>query len=453
VKELTEGSEGKSPSFWWRRGAAISVTVFLLAQMAAGASLLPWYLAWLGLLIIQAVFFKRARLLLFLIIGLTLYASTAWVALVYEGLNFDPWPSRGIVEAVSRGDLRSVAWAYLVTEIIVGAEFVGHSVQQAAASMRASMRRAGSKVPDLLAGAFLGAVGLADLYRVLRLGLGNVLGGARREYATELLLGGNHNIQLVVVAATVYLVSRIGLGWAKGAAAAAVVLAWTPFVLVGSRKELILAAAICLTVIGGQLGRVRRSTVLVGGIFAFLLPAFSTGDIFHSFHEFILPQYMHFSVAMNLVPADLGGSFWDRAWFLVPSPVRLVEITDFGRAFFQLRVTGVGLGASPFGEAELNAFLGSTTFSFVSLYVFALLLMVAARRRFPVFTLVSYGLLLVYGRSDFWTYMFFAAYISLLISLVVWAFRLPRSEVQSGEVPDRLSGFAVAKSEAPGRVG
>ena len=133
-------------------------------------------------------------------------------------------------------------------------------------------------------------------------------------------------------------------------------------------------------------------------------------------HELILPQYMQFSIMMGLVPLDLGGTFLERAQFLIPSQLRLTGVQDLGSAFGALDVTGVGVGASPFAEALLMNSPSALPWTFAILFLLAVIPCVLAAA-IPALTLVSYALLLFYGRSDLWTFFFFALYIGLLMTL------------------------------------
>jgi len=367
----------------------------------------------------QVVLFRSVRLSSLLLLSLTLYASTAFLAMKYGRQNFDPWPQLAVVEKVTLMDVTCVLLAGLATEVFVGSGAIDRAVRRSAKAVQDIFSTLTSPVPDaLLSFAMLG-IGLLDSIKVMTIGLSNVLAGERREYAKDLILASNHNVQVFGIAASVFLIVRVVLVKAGTLPIVALASAWLPFLIVGSRKEAITVAAISTVILARKINA-RGALVLSLGFLAGLgLPALKTGNWYASLHEFILPQYMHFAIGMGLVPPGLGGSFLERMQFLLPSFLRLSEITDIGRQFFALHITGVGVGASPFAEAELNNFFGSPYLSFVLVYVFLAVVMVVASRRLPIVTCILYGLMLVYGRSDFWTMAFFAVYVSLLVKVFV----------------------------------
>ncbi|WP_142028786.1 hypothetical protein [Arthrobacter sp. SLBN-112] len=378
----------------------------------------PVLLVWLLVLLTQVFFVPSRRLAGVLFLSLTLYASTAYLALKYARQNFEPWPSLQVVQSVTALDLRCVFLAVILVEAVFGFERLGAVVSRASVTCRNSIGAVRSSLPDFAVSILFLTIGIFDWLKIASIGLGNVLGGERRQYATQLLLGGNHNVQVMVMAATVFLVCRIVTRSIGPLPILSLAVLWLPFLLVGSRKEAITTGAICIVMLGGLLS--KRALLVFGGFSAvvFLSPSLKSGNIYDSLHEFILPQYMHFSMAMGLVPPDLGGTFLERSQFLVPDILRLTQIVDFGRAFYRLGITGVGLGASPFGEAQLNSFFHSTELSFAFVFLIAVTMMIFLARWAPVYSVVAFGLLIVFGRSDFWTYMFFVCYVSAVVFIL-----------------------------------
>lgn len=408
-----------------RRIVGIAFAFFL--TLGLQPSTLPIVLAaWLIWTVAQILIQRKARLGASLFLSLTLYATTAWIAFVYARQSFSPWPYQGVVESVTILDLRCVLISYIVIETVVGLEAIDTSVRYASSEVRRRIGSSTSGLPDILISLTLLCIGIHDCLKIITIGFDRIIADERRTYATELLLGGNHNVQIVCIAATVFLVCRLSLSQVGFLPVIALLALWLPFLLVGSRKEAITTGAVCVVLLSGFLSKRILTLLALGFVILFTFPAIKSGNPFSSLHEFILPQYMHFAMGMGLVPAELGGSFFQRAQLLLPSPLRLTEVTDLGSEFYELRLTNVGIGASPFGEAELNSFLGSTQFSFVILFVLAIFLMVVLKNYLPIFTAVSFGLLLVYGRSDSWTYLFFVIYVSILVSVFI---RLPKSKM------------------------
>ena len=389
--------------------------LLLAASYSAG---LEWVFgAWWVYLVFQLLVRRRATLGLMLFIALTLYATTAWVVQQTIGERFDPWPSLKLVRSATLEDLRAIILAHLAVEVLVGLRNIDAAVRGASARLRASLGGYDGNVVDHLLCAILITIGAADALKLVQIGLGVVQAAQRRTFAPELLLGGSHNVQLVGIAATAVLASRLVLGRPRVFPIMAIVACWLPYAVAGSRKELLTLVVIVVLVVAPVASRAFKLIAITVAVSGLLLPLLKTGDWISPLHEVILPEYMQFSIMMGLVPLDLGGTFLERAQFLIPSQLRLTEVQDLGSAFGALDVTGVGVGASPFGEALLMNSPSALPWTFAILFLLAVIPCVLAARKFPALTLVSYALLLFYGRSDLWTFFFFALYIGLLMTL------------------------------------
>lgn len=399
-----------------RRLACIGFTATLSALVDAD-SLNFAILATLAFLILQLVVGRSARYSTVLILSLTLYSVSAYAVLVINGERFAPFPLSSTIVDTTVGDLRTVLICFLVTELLFGLDLVDRRVRAAGHAVRTLVAVPKLRELDAILSVALLTVGCYDFVQLLRIGFGNVLGSERRQYATDLLLGGNHNVQAICIASTVYLLARWVLITRSPTMVAVVACAWIPFVISGSRKELIVVGCICVVLLGPALSQRARLTIAAGGVGMFFLPTLYTRDLMSSIHEFALPQYMHFAIQMGLVPHDISGTFVERAQFLLPSFLRITDIETFGQAFYDLRITNVGLGASPFGEATLNNFFGSPTASFVIVWIASLGIALVCSRRLPTVTVVLYSLLVVYGRSDFWTMMFYVVTIAAIIEV------------------------------------
>ena len=389
--------------------------LLLAASYSAG---LEWVFgAWWVYLVFQLLVRRRATLGLVLFIALTLYATTAWAVQQTIGERFDPWPSLKLVRSATLEDLRAIILAHIAVEVLVGLRNIDAAVRGASARLRASLGGYNGNVVDHLLCVILITIGAVDALKLVQFGLGDVLAAQRRTFAPELLLGGSHNVQLVGIAATAVLASRIVLGRPRVFPIMAIAACWLPYSIAGSRKELLTLVVIVVLVVAPVASRAFKLIAIAVAVSGLLLPLLKTGDWISPLHELILPQYMQFSIMMGLVPLDLGGTFLERAQFLIPSQLRLTGVQDLGSAFGALDVTGVGVGASPFAEALLMNSPSALPWTFAILFLLAVIPCVLAARRFPALTLVSYALLLFYGRSDLWTFIFFALYIGLLMTL------------------------------------
>ncbi|MDD7941979.1 hypothetical protein PHK61_26540 [Actinomycetospora lutea] len=374
---------------------------------------------WYAFLIIVAVVAPAARSGVLIFVSLTLYASSAWVAFSTTGIEYAPSPDAVTIFSATVDDVWLIWLGYVVVEALVGLERLGNAIRSAAARCRQMFGEAPPNMCDVAVTYVLLVVAAFDCVAIVRVGLGTVLADERRKYAGELLLGSNHNVQVICLAGTIYLVGRLALASIGGIPVFSLVALWAPFVLVGSRKELLVAGVVCVILLGVLVPIAVRLLLGGGIVFLLLLPLLKSGEIESAWHEVVLPQYTDFAVVQGLVPVGTGGTLLEKVQFLLPGPLRITEVQDFGSAFENLDLSGVGLGASPFAEARLSPLFGSYGVTFVAIFTILLLVLVVSARKMPLLTTVLYGLLLFYGRSDVATLLFFAVYVSLLLFLML----------------------------------
>lgn len=404
-------STAAAPMLW--RIASILFAVVLLAsteQLGLPVSVIVWSCFVVVLTVRPST---RATGLLFL--TLTAYSVTAWLAAAYGNHYFLPLPRLTDIEMTTMIDLRCVVAAYLGAEVVFGAARIDRAVRNASRLVRSKIIAMSGTIVRPLALIVLFAVGALDWIALLRAGLGSVLSGTRREYASLLLLGSDHNVQFVVIALSVLAGVFLIFCDRKLPVAIALVMCWSPFILAGSRKELLLVAAAIALVMATSAA--RRKLAIVGGLVAFMFvrPVLSTGDVYDALHEFILPQYLHFALTMGIIRPDFAGSFFDRAQFLLPGPLRVSEPVDMALAFYNTGAANVGVGANPFAEAATAA--GSLPVELVFALIFngLLAIIVASSSALPFLSVMAYSQLLTFGRSDTWIAMFFIVYTALTL--------------------------------------
>lgn len=400
---------------WRIVGLGVATALLLVSDHIGLPSTAALWATWLVVLLVRG----RSRIAAVFFVCISAYGTVAWLAAQYGNHFFPPFPTLAVIESVTLTDLRAVIAAYLAVELVVGLGRLSDVVRSVGTRSRERLLRL-ADVPTarLVVLLPLLVVGLVDWVGVVRLGIGAVLGGSRREFANNLLLTTDHNVQVVIV--TLSIIAAVWAVWAdrKIPVVLALVLCWTPFALVGSRKELLLvAAAVGLMV---ATSGARKVLAVFGGlvVLMFLQPVLKTGDIYDSLHEFILPQYMHFSLAMNYVSPDFAGPFLERAQYLLPGPLRITEPVNMALAFFQTGTADVGVGSSPFAEAQIIDTAVPVELSFALLILGLVLFLIATSRALPFVALVAYSQLLTFGRSDTWIAMFFVVYIGLLLHVV-----------------------------------
>ncbi|GAA1799609.1 hypothetical protein GCM10009768_30770 [Leucobacter iarius] len=399
-----------------RLAGALVCTILLAASPMLGLPMTA--LLWCGVLaglLMRAP--TRATGALFL--ALTLYSATAWLAAANGNHYFPPFPTLALIESTTLTDLRGVITAYLLVELIFGARRLDGAVREASRRARGALRRLARTPVRPIAIAVLLAVGIWDWIGLARIGLGAVLGDSRRAHANSLLLTTDHNVQFVVIALSIAAGAFAFFGEKRAGSLLALAVCWSPFVLVGSRKELLLMAATLAVLLATSTA--RRWLIPIAGLvsFMFLRPVLGTADFYDALHEFILPQYMHFALQMGLVAPDFAGPFWERAQFLLPGPLRWSEPTDMALAFFRTGATEVGVGASPFAEAETIAPGLPVELTFAVIFTALVGVLIATRRTFFFVSIICFAQMLTLGRSDTWIALFFVIYSALVLHLLV----------------------------------
>lgn len=354
---------------------------------------------------------------------LFLYSSSAWV-LARLGYIYDPWPSYDLIASSTSTAIKGVGLAYIITMVFFGG-WARSLIKTGTDALQTNVE--GKNEPNPMIPAILLGVFLLDAVRLFVLvGIGAVFQGERRAFAAELVLASNHNVQIVVMALTFLGVVKCNLRSKAGRWCLAACLSpWIPFLLVGSRKEFVIIVVAIVVARWNDISQRLRAVVLLVLGMLFLLPSLITRGrgLELSMQEFALPQYMQFSVNMGYIPMGTGEGFWSRAWLLVPGPLRLEPIVDFGKAFASLGATTVGVGASPFAEATLAPVAGSIVLSVGLLFSGSVLFATLVSRFFPGAGPLVYSLILFFGRGDFWTQAFYILYLSAAIWILLLLFR------------------------------
>ncbi|MBC9719618.1 hypothetical protein H9Y04_44820 [Streptomyces sp. TRM66268-LWL] len=364
---------------------------------------------------------KRTALAAVPFVGLTLYSSSAWFVGVYGDVWYPPFPTPELVASVSNHDIRATIVAYGMMEICFGAARVHQRLAVAFARTRDALADC-MKFPPvrIVVFATLAVLGAMSWMSLLQVGVAEVLASERRTYASALAVGTDQNLQLPMIAASIIAMVGVVNRQHRWISLTFLAFCWTPFILVGSRKELILAGgAVAFLVLRNVTWR-KVLLPLLAAVGFIIAPVLYTGDIFDAFHEFVLPQHLHFSIAMREIPADFAGSFWDRSQFLIPGPVRPGEPIVFGEAFYRFGISNVAYGGSIYAEAE--SLVGFIPHEIVfAILVNALIFLALTCRSFaPALSVTVWASLLTLGRSDFWIALFFITYLAILLQLAAW---------------------------------
>lgn len=401
---------------------AATTVVVLLAAATLRVENLPWILFLWSILTFAHVVLRATRLAGILLAGLTLYATAAWLVFTAAAQRYPPFPPLEIVAEATVLDLQCVLFAYATLQVIFGMSQISQVITNSATSLvrRVSALDNRGSTLAIVVVLLTTICALTNWAGVARVGLGAVLQGDRREFAAAVPLATNHNVQFIIIACTIVGGVQIATRSAhRSAIQVGLILCWVPYVLVGSRKELLIVALAGIVTCAPYVSRSARAALSVMVMFLLALPALKSRDIFFSLHEFVLPQHMQFSLHMGIVPSDFGGNFWDRAQFLVPSFLRWADPVDLGSAFYSYGTTNVGVGVSPFAEAEMTNPSLPTQGVFVATFVVLVVAVVLAARRFPIVGVLGFAQLTIFGRSDTWIAAFFVIYTALAVYVIL----------------------------------
>lgn len=411
---------------------AIGVIFALVFQSANTEALLARVILVWGVWLFFRLVVGPSKLEVGALTTLSCYGSAAFLLAHFGDLVYQPWPSMMIILSSTQDALFAVCLTYGMSMLILP-HWARDLVSDASDSAKSRDGHDLDPFMYLLSLGFLIIVGIIDWAQlILSIGISAVMHAERRTYASSLILSSQHNIQFLAMACSfVVAVYTTGSRASRLATILVALFCWLPFLLVGSRKEfVILLLGILFTLSNRLTKRVRLciGLVLVG---FFLAPSLiSPGrGLELSLQEFALPQYMQFTIRMGSVPFDLAGTFFQRAWLMLPSFLRPVHAIDFGQAFAALNQTSVGVGASPFGEAELVNWLGSPAITLILLWFGSIFVALQIGRVFPRSGGLSLALIYFYGRGDFWTQAFFI--VALAISVTFFSVSAARVAVSN----------------------
>lgn len=394
----------------WRAGSVGDVSLEALV------------VAWVAFLIARLALAPSTRVLTVFFAAFTAYSTAAWVAATAFEVIYPPFPSLATIEWGTLLSLASVVLAFVVLRL-VPLDLATRRFQRAA---RALIVRAGRMTDGqvVLASVPLLLVGLRDGQRLLALGLDVVFATPRRGLQHELLAESNHNVQVVAVAASIalglfLLTRRPDRAAARALAGLGLLAFWLPLFAIGARKNALIVVVVVglVALLGRPSVRGRRIAVAAAllGLALFAFPAVTEGRLDQSTIEFVYPQYFLFTDIERDLELDYG--YGKGALLMVPAPLRPQPVVDLGLQFTLARITNVGVGAHPVGEAYLVAprfvvplAAGAT----VALVLVTLLL----ARASDAFLFIGVAHALLWGRSDLWITLFFITYQGL----VLWLF-------------------------------
>src|SRR5258706_3411692 len=362
-------------------------------------------------------------------LALTLYHIMAWLIFFFRGIMFSPFPSIDILYSGSVLSLKAIISGFIISSIIFINTDWNAWMQSSTHSFIQQIQRAPrySIYTGALILLILGAIGWVNVGQI---GLEAIIANERRAYISDLPIA-DHNIRLIYTAVSIFIaLAALARRRERPITIASLIISWSPVLLVGSRHFLVVTLIAFFLAIASSdesIISTKNRRIFVFAVFPVsLLVMLSIAAIWRrnaisSLNEFILPQYMLFSLmGKNIsIPYDSFRGFW----LMFPNFVRPVKVVDLGTLFKNLGMTSVGVGANPVAAAYLDS--PGHTILFFSVTSIRLLLIVYYLGKFRLApAILSGGLIFIFGRSDFWVVLWFFVYSAIVIKLFITRIRI-----------------------------
>ncbi|MGE5372295.1 MAG: hypothetical protein ACM3QZ_09930 [Solirubrobacterales bacterium] len=391
--------------------------------------------------LVNLAVWKECRIITLLLLVLTAYGTSAYIAFEYFNLLYPPFPFADTIYQSTEMTIKGIFLTGLLL-MLVPIRWGSWLKGCVDAFLIAVREMTLSNV--LVLGGLMAMFGLINLYQCQSIGWENILSGSRREYAAMIWATRAHNYQLIAISLTIVIAVRAMVCPKRRETLwlliPALLLYWIPFSLVGARKELMVILIIGI-MIYLRLGWNKLPIYLVI-LVMFLFPIIRdnqvAGDagaaakpgLAETFHEVILPQYILFSAVQ--FPFTIDRTFLSASQMLVPAFLRMTPVEEVGAAFSAAALSDVSYGAFPVAEA----YYYSRDFCipvFALLTVSLMLIIYSLSRVFPGYGLIGCAWMFVWGRSEYWVHFWWILYGGFLL----WAFialSIPaKKRVQTGE--------------------
>ena len=440
----SKGSRALIPwSFFDRFALPVLVSILVMGgQPSSDYLLIDALLIWYAGLLFSIIREKRGWLFYVFWVMLTAYCSTAW--LLDKNLGIKYWGvSSSVIFDGTKLSLEAVLVSYVITNLLTVRVKWSRFFERHVASFQAKMKCV-STVRILLASLCLLVVGIHDFTAISHVGLENVL-LAPRQMFRSCLLSVYHRVTFLTLPAAVLLISFLILGrgalWKRAIVLLALFVYWTPFILVGSRRELIFVLLVGLLLLTFKYQKTRLPWIIL--IIMFLvgvlsLPFLIRGNVgVDLVLEFVFPQYTQFLLMDNpsLYSAMRSIYTFDKGlWLMFPAIMRPLYLKSPGLMFQREASLGFGIAFHPMAEAFLN----SQTLAllvFVLLTTTIILLVIHFGSFNSVFVIIGFPYLSQWGRSDFWTTFVFVFYSGIVLSVLLTRIKV----IQARRVNNLLS--------------
>jgi hypothetical protein len=278
---------------------------------------------------------------------------------------------------------------------------------------------------------------------VAKTGIGIITESGRRSFADDLLLASDHNVQVIAIPITI--LALISAWQTRDQLLRTVVticvgFAWLPSLLAGARKEIFIiciAASIPKMLKLRPLGLTTPLLVACAAIVFISIPVLFDGDFARGFQEFILPFYNVISIHEYGDYLRPTTSFLSGTQLLLPSFLRPMDARVFGTDITDLMLAlgqNVSYGGQPYAESLAFAEQAPCIMFLVSNIILLGACFVLARMN-PIYALIAFPYLALWGRSILWLTLFFILYGGLVMILVTGRRSRNRASLPQGHTP------------------
>lgn len=387
-------------------------------------------------------FVSSSRLVLIALAATLPYAVGTYIGALFD-IRFYPWPVLDAYWSATREQLTGL----LLVAALVMLSGIGNIFQKSFAKALTRMRS--GTHPTRPAYAFIRGlavvIGLLDASVVAR-NLNTVFASGRHVLDDQMIVGsGPVGIVLALTVSLFLGADALCTRHRPWASAFAFVIFWTPTLLAGARNyfsvSMVILLAIYFMIPRRAMGKGIIAVTSVIGVLCFVvLPSMWSTNKLVGLNEWILPNSSFLPMHLGIFSRDALGvtPLYEQWQLLLPAVLRPEIVSTLAPTFAGLEVTGVGVGGNPWADTYLpDSTLRIGLFVLLTSGFFVTGAFLA--RFSPLAPLVTFGLMVFWGRSTFWSVLVLIVYTTL----VTWPFfigtargKAPDTHAEEGEDPE-----------------
>jgi hypothetical protein len=250
--------------------------------------------------------------------------------------------------------------------------------------------------------------------------LESVLDGGRHTYSSDFVAGGGPwGIIFTLSVSMLMVADALVAKNAPRASALAFAAMWLPSVAAGDRNYFSVAvlgwaAVYFMTSENGAHKRIAAAAIPAAVVGFTLLPTLWSSNKMIGLNEWILPNSIFLPMALGVFGRDsLAVTPLARQWeLLLPSALRSEPVSVLSNVFANLKVTGVSVGGNPWADLFVTGQL-SRILLFATLTNAILLLAACLSRVSRITPLLTFAVMMFWGRNLFWGTVVIVAWSAL----------------------------------------